>query len=80
MPSTHPCVVKLRRATLPHLIRDGPDENLTSRVIEIPKSPERFELRDPKSSFVAYAPVDANGDQPPLVHICYRQTATTTLQ
>jgi hypothetical protein len=39
---------------LPHSIRDGPDENLTSRVIEIPESPERFELRDPKSGFVAY--------------------------
>jgi len=41
-----------RRMPLPA----GGTEPIGSRVIEIPESPERVELRDPKSGFVAYAP------------------------
>jgi hypothetical protein len=40
-----------RRMPLPA----GGTEPIGSRVIEIPESPERVELRDPKSGFVAYA-------------------------
>jgi len=41
-----------RRMPLPA----GGTEPIGSRVIEIPESPERVELRDPKSGFLAYAP------------------------
>ncbi len=41
-----------RRMPLP----EGGTEPIGARVIEVPEDPERVELRDPNSGFVAYAP------------------------
>jgi cytochrome c553 len=37
-------------------IADGGTEPLGNRIVETPEDAERFELRDPRSGFVAYAP------------------------
>jgi cytochrome c553 len=50
VPKTH--FVGTRRMPLP----GGGTEPIGLRVIEIPEDPERVELRDPHSGFVAYAP------------------------
>jgi len=37
---------------------DGPDtEPIDGRIIEVPEHPDRTDLRDPRSGFVAYVPV-----------------------
>src|SRR6476469_5985582 len=50
VPKTH--FVGTRRMPLP----TGGTEPIGKRVIEVPEDPERVELRDPHSGFVAYAP------------------------
>jgi len=44
--------LRTRRMPLP----TGGTESISSRIIEIPEDPERVELRDPNSGFIAYAP------------------------
>jgi cytochrome c553 len=78
VPKTH--FVGTRRMQLPA----GGTEPIGARIIEVPEDPERVELRDPKSGFVAYAPpgsigkglnlVATGGGKTTACTICHGQT------
>jgi hypothetical protein len=39
-----------------HALPEGGTEPIGNRIVESPESAERFELRDPRSGFIAYVP------------------------
>jgi len=45
-----------RPAVFVYVLQPGTSQPLGDRIIEVPVDPERFELRDPRSRFIAYVP------------------------